>query len=183
MASSSGNSTVSTKSQSSGSEEDLQFLMDQRKRKRKESNRESARRSRMRKQKHMDDLIAEAERLKKENNEILTRVNMATQQIVKVEAENCILSAQMCELNQRLHSLNDIINLINTTTHGVYQNDHCYLTTAADYNFMNNNHMNIMPYLNQLIVASADMFQWWIIVTVSSVSNTLFLFNIFFIIG
>lgn len=159
MATSSGNSSVSTKSQSYGSEEDLQLLMDQRKRKRKQSNRESARRSRMRKQKHMDDLIAEVERLRNENSEILTRMNMTTQHYLKTEAENCVLRAQMCELNQRLQSLNDIINLINTsTTNGVnYQNNDCFLT-ISDNCFMNQ--MN-MSYLNQQpIMASADMFMW-----------------------
>ncbi|WJX15739.1 bZIP transcription factor 44 [Trifolium repens] len=101
MATSSGNSSVLTKSQSYGSEEDLQVLMDQRKRKRKQSNRESARRSRMRKQKHMDDLMVEVERLRNENNEIMTRMNMTSQHCLKIEAENCVLRAQMIELNQR----------------------------------------------------------------------------------
>ncbi|KAJ1408023.1 hypothetical protein SESBI_23877 [Sesbania bispinosa] len=127
MASSSGNSSVSTKFlQSSGSEEDLQ---------------------------HLDDLIAEVDRLRKENSEIFTRVNIIAQKYVEVEKENCILRAQMGELSQSLESLNGIINLINISS-GVYQTD-CYLTTA-DY-FMN--HLN-MPYLNQPIMASADMFQW-----------------------
>ncbi|CAJ2675638.1 unnamed protein product [Trifolium pratense] len=161
MATSSGNSSVSTKSQSYGSEEDLQVLMDQRKRKRKQSNRESARRSRMRKQKHMDDLMVEVERLRNENNEIMTRMNMTTQHYLKIEAENCVLSAQMVELNQRLQSLNDIINIINTPTtitNGVnYQNNDCFLT-ISDNCFMNQ--MN-MSYLNQQpIMASSDMFMW-----------------------
>ncbi|KAK7291212.1 hypothetical protein RIF29_06168 [Crotalaria pallida] len=160
MATSSGNSSMTTKLQSSGSEEDLQLLMDQRKRKRKQSNRESAKRSRMRKQKHLDDLIAQVDMLKKENSEILTRVNITTQHYLKVEAENCILRAQMGELSQRLQSLNDILELINTNN-GVCDeidtNNCCYLTGASDYNFMNP--MN-MIHLNQPIMASADMFQW-----------------------
>lgn len=156
MASASGNSSMSTKFQSSGSEEDLQLLMDQRKRKRKQSNRESAKRSRMRKQKHLDDLIAEADRLRKENSEILTRVNITTQHYLKIEADNCILRAQMGELSQRLQSLNDILDLFNTAT-GVYEMDYSYLTgAAADNNFMNP--MNML-YLNQPIMASANMFQ------------------------
>lgn len=164
MATSSGNSSVSTKSQSYGSEEnlqDLKLLMDQRKRKRKQSNRESARRSRMRKQKHMDDLVVEVERLRNENSEMMTRMNMSTQHYLKIEAENCVLRAQMCELNQRLQSLNDIINMMNTTTtisEVNYQNNDCFLT-VADNCFMNQ--INNMSYLNQLpIMASADMFMW-----------------------
>jgi len=145
MAISSGNSSVSTKSQSYGSEEDLQVLMDQRKRKRKQSNRESARRSRMRKQKHMDDLMVEVERLRNENNEIMTRMNMTTQHYLKIEAENCVLSAQMVELNQRLQSLNDIINIINTTTIPTnevnYQYNDCFLT-ISDNCFMNQMNMS-----------------------------------------
>lgn len=157
MVSSSGNS--STMSQSHGCE-------DGRKMKRKQSNRESARRSRIRKQKHMDDLIVEVEKLRNENNEMMKSVNITTQQFLNIEAENCILRAQMSELSQRLQSLNDIINIINTntnTTSGAYyyQND-CYLTTAASDNFMMMNPMN-MSYLNQPIVgvaSAADMFQW-----------------------
>ncbi|XP_061356311.1 bZIP transcription factor 11-like [Gastrolobium bilobum] len=152
----SGNSFTSTTM--SGSEENLQLLMDQRKRKRKESNRESAKRSRMRKQKHFDDLNTQVDLLRKENSEILTSVNITTQHCIGVEAENCILRTQMAELSQRLQSLNDIINLIKTTTTTTtagFSGMDCYPTSAD--NFMNP--MNML-YLNQPIMASADMFQW-----------------------
>ncbi|XP_027357076.1 bZIP transcription factor 11-like [Abrus precatorius] len=147
MASSSGNSSTSTKIQSSGSEEELQVLIDdERRNKRKQSNRESARRSRMRKQNHLDDLTKQVSQLTKDNREILTSINITTQHYLNVEAENSVLRAQMGELSQRLQSLNDIINIINnTTTTGSYERD-CYLTSAQ--NFMN------MHCLNQPI------FQW-----------------------
>lgn len=109
MASSSGTSSGSSILQNSGSEEDLQQLMDQRKRKRMISNRESARRSRMRKQKHLDDLMAQVSALRKENNQILTSMNVTTQHYLNVEAENSILGAQLSELSHRLDSLNEII--------------------------------------------------------------------------
>ncbi|KAK4276552.1 hypothetical protein QN277_014687 [Acacia crassicarpa] len=116
MDSPSGNSSMSTKLQSSGSEEDLQALMDQRKRKRMQSNRESAKRSRMRKQKQMDDLMGQVSELRKENSEILTSINITTQHFVRVEAENSVLRARMAELSHRLQSLNDILSYINTST-------------------------------------------------------------------
>ena len=156
MASSSGNSsTTSTKVQSSGSEEDLQVLMDQRRNKRKQSNRESARRSRMRKQTHLDDLMSQVCKLTKDNGEILTSIDITTQHYLSVEAENSILRAQLGELSQRLQSLNDIISLINTTTAGAYERD-CYLPSAENFII---NPMN-MFHLNQPISASADIFQW-----------------------
>ncbi|KAL0351828.1 UNVERIFIED_CONTAM: bZIP transcription factor 44 [Sesamum calycinum] len=117
MASSSGNSSSgSPPIQNSGSEEDLRNLMDQRKRKRMQSNRESARRSRLRKQKHLDDLMAQVAQLKKENGQILSSINVTTQHYVNVEAENSVLRAQMMELTQRLQSLNEILNYINSST-------------------------------------------------------------------
>ncbi|XP_055815678.1 bZIP transcription factor 11-like [Solanum dulcamara] len=112
MASSSGTSSGSSFIQNSGSEEDLQQLMDQRKRKRMISNRESARRSRMRKQKHLDDLMAQVSALRNENNQILTSMNVTTQHYLNVEAENSILRAQLSELSHRLESLNEIIAVL-----------------------------------------------------------------------
>uniref|UniRef100_A0A5B6Z8X3 Putative bZIP transcription factor 15 n=1 Tax=Davidia involucrata TaxID=16924 RepID=A0A5B6Z8X3_DAVIN len=154
MASSSGNSSGSTQIQNSGSEEDLQQLMDQRKRKRMQSNRESARRSRMRKQKHVDDLMAQVAQLREENNHILTSMNITTQHYLNVEAENSVLRAQMVELSQRLQSLNDILTYRNTTN-GVFEAEDLY--TSPD-SFMNNP-WNLM-YLNQPIMASADVFHY-----------------------
>jgi len=155
MASSSGNSSGSTPTQNSGSEEDLQLLMDQRKRKRMQSNRESARRSRMRKQKQVDDLMTFVAQIRKDNNQIMTTINLTTQHYINVEAENSILRAQVMELRQRLDSLNEILNYINTSN-GVYETDHT-LQTSADSCMMNP--LNLL-YLNQPIMASADMFRY-----------------------
>lgn len=106
MGSYSGNSSGSTQIQNSGSEEDL---MDQRKRKRMQSNRESARRSRMRKQKHLDELAAKSAQIQKENSQILTSINITTQNYMNIDAENSVIRARIMELSQRLESLNEII--------------------------------------------------------------------------
>jgi len=144
MASSSGNSSGSTQIQNSGSEGDLQVVMDQRKRKRMLSNRESARRSRMRKQKHLNDLMEQVAQLRKENNHILTTISVTTQHFVNVDAENSVLRAQMGELSQRLQSLNDILSYMNTNNGGFVETED-FLATYSD-GFMNNS-WNLM-YLN-----------------------------------
>ncbi|KAL9237466.1 hypothetical protein vseg_012010 [Gypsophila vaccaria] len=108
--------TTSSLNQNSSSEEEMQVaMMDERKRKRMISNRESARRSRMRKQKHLDDLTAQVGNLKKSNTQILNTINITTQHFLKVEAENSILRAQMLELSNRLQSLNDITSVLCST--------------------------------------------------------------------
>lgn len=127
------------------------LLMDQRKRKRMISNRESARRSRMRKQKHLDDLALQVSQLRNENQQIVTSVNLTTQRFLAVESENSVLRAQLNELNNRFESLNEIINFMNVTN-GVFEP----VSVDNDNNNYFNNPLN-MAYLNQPIMASADM--------------------------
>ncbi|KAI3769735.1 hypothetical protein L6452_00848 [Arctium lappa] len=105
MASSSGTTT------SSGGSYLLEEI-DDRKKRRMVSNRESARRSRMRKQKHLDDLMTQLSQLRKENNQIISSISVTTQHYMSVEAENSVLSAQVAELTHRLDSLNEIINFM-----------------------------------------------------------------------
>lgn len=171
MATSSGNSSGSTQIQNnSGSEEDLQVLMvvDERKRKRMQSNRESARRSRMRKQKHLDDLFGQVTQLKTENSNILSSINVTTHQYANVEAENSVLRAQLMELTQRLQSLNEILSYINNSNNNNnfnnfnINNNNNQLQEdfqICSENLMNNNNnpWNLMMYVNQPIMASADM--------------------------
>ncbi|XP_050233823.1 bZIP transcription factor 44-like [Mercurialis annua] len=156
MASSSGTTTTSSNSsllQNSGSEGDLQAVMDQRKRKRMISNRESARRSRMRKQKHLDDLMTQVSQLRKENQQIITSINITSQHFLNVESDNSILRAQVGELSHRLDSLNEIISFLTTASNGDYD----FNEPAADNFFSPLN----MSYLNQPIMASANnIFQY-----------------------
>jgi hypothetical protein len=155
MASSSGTSSGTSVIQNSGSEEDLKGLMDQRKRKRMISNRESARRSRMRKQKHLDDLMAQVTQLRKENHQIISSVNITTQHFLNIEAENSILRAQMGELSHRLHSLNEIITFLNANNGGFGAGDSSTFTEPI---YSSLNPLNF-SYMNQPIMAAADMFQ------------------------
>ncbi|KAK8626796.1 hypothetical protein V6N13_134428 [Hibiscus sabdariffa] len=138
MASGTSSGSLTTNSGSDG----------ERRRKRMISNRESARRSRMKKQKHLDDLQAELTQLRTDNHRILTRVSVAAQHCLNIEAENSVLRAQANELGHRLHSLNEIIGFINGGGGGGF-------SEAVDGFF------NPLNYLNQPIMAAADnMFRW-----------------------
>ncbi|XP_016461802.2 bZIP transcription factor 44-like [Nicotiana tabacum] len=154
MASSSGTSlgSGSYTFQNSGSEEDVRRLMDQRKRKRMISNRESARRSRMRKQKHLDDLMSQLAHHRKENNQILTTMNVTTQHYLNVEAENSILRAQVVELSNRFQSLTQIISFFIANNSGNTQIEY-----MAD-GFLMNDSWNYL-YSNQPII-TADILQY-----------------------
>ncbi|XP_039114722.1 bZIP transcription factor 53-like [Dioscorea cayenensis subsp. rotundata] len=99
-------------SQSSSSEEIRGSVMDQRKRKRMLSNRESARRSRMRKQQHLDELINQVEHLKNENSQIETQADLLNQQFLIVDSENCALRSEVMDLTERLRSMNSVLEFV-----------------------------------------------------------------------
>ncbi|XP_022728182.1 bZIP transcription factor 53-like [Durio zibethinus] len=97
---------------SSGSDSDLRYAnIDERKRKRMLSNRESARRSRMRKQKRLEDLLNEVNTLQKENSQLSEGINTTTQHYTEMESANHVLRAQAMELTERLRSLNSVLHI------------------------------------------------------------------------
>lgn len=105
------NSTISSgghaiQQLNSGSEEDPHQIIDERKQKRMISNRESARRSRLRKQQHLDELRAEAAHLRAENNRILTKFKFVSQNYIQLQEENSVLKSHADELTLRLQYLN-----------------------------------------------------------------------------
>ncbi|WZZ82529.1 hypothetical protein YC2023_103101 [Brassica napus] len=87
-------------------------VTDERKRKRMISNRESARRSRMRKQKQLGDLINEVTVLKNDNAKITEQADVATRKYVEMESRNDVLRAQASELTERLRSLNSVLEMV-----------------------------------------------------------------------
>ncbi|MCL7030249.1 hypothetical protein MKW94_012590 [Papaver nudicaule] len=160
MASSGSGSGGSAGSGSTGCEEQSGLnVIDERKQKRMLSNRESARRSRMRKQKHLDGLTAQVTQLKKENHQILSSLNITTQNYMNVEAENSIYRAKMSELTHRLESLNEIVQYLNVSNHNnnmacTYENSSSGTNDQFHYE---NPWSGSAVYLNQPIMASADV--------------------------
>ncbi|KAK3415400.1 hypothetical protein EUGRSUZ_H01022 [Eucalyptus grandis] len=82
---------------------------DERKRKRMESNRESARRSRMRRQKQLEDLVGEVGQLQQANAQLVASINAAAQKYAEVESANNVLRMQ---LTDRLRSLNSVLEIV-----------------------------------------------------------------------
>lgn len=86
--------------------------IDERKRKRMLSNRESAKRSRMKKQQHLDDLVNKIAQFNVENDQILKQVNLATAKHSRLDAENTVMRTQVMELTRRLRWLNSILKQV-----------------------------------------------------------------------
>lgn len=97
---------------------------DESKLKRMVSNRESAKRSRIRKQKHLNELTTQISQLKSKNNLIRSKMSVTNEMHVTLEAENSVLKAQLAELSQRLESLNQIMDYLNSNNDVMATNDY-----------------------------------------------------------
>lgn len=96
---------LSNNSASASSEEDQLSLINERKKRRMISNRESARRSRMRKQRHLDELWSHVVRLQDENRQLMNRLNEASERHDKAIQENTQLREEASDLRQMIQDL------------------------------------------------------------------------------
>eukprot|EP00243_Klebsormidium_subtile_P004056 TRINITY_DN17832_c0_g1_i1.p1 TRINITY_DN17832_c0_g1~~TRINITY_DN17832_c0_g1_i1.p1 ORF type:complete len:248 (-),score=44.64 TRINITY_DN17832_c0_g1_i1:849-1592(-) len=78
---------------------------DERKQKRMLSNRESARRSRMRKQQHLDELKAQVAQLRAENHHMAQKYSIAARHYAQLNEENRMLRHHAVDLSRTLHRL------------------------------------------------------------------------------
>ncbi|XP_047058840.1 bZIP transcription factor 44-like [Lolium rigidum] len=106
MASPGAVSAVTSSSHGSGA---TRALTEERKRKRKESNRLSAQRSRARKQQQVDELEAQVAALRARNGAMAAAANEAARRYAAIEAENELLRARTLELTARWESLAELI--------------------------------------------------------------------------
>lgn len=168
--SSTGTSSGSGSLQISDETDPHHTTTDIRKRKRMLSNRESARRSRMRKQQHLDDLTAQLTHLRAENNHIRTNMNLVNQLHLNMASENSVLRAQISELTHRLQALTDIISCMSSKETTVHQPsfddqiegfgghyDQTAVINGVDHDFLN---PWSFVHVNQPIMASPDIFMY-----------------------
>lgn len=95
-------SCISTNSTSDEGDEFQLSILNERKQRRMISNRESARRSRVRKQKHLDELWLQVVRLRTENHDLLAKLNNVSGDHNRVVQENARLKKEASDLRQML---------------------------------------------------------------------------------
>jgi len=93
-------------------------VRDVRKHRRMLSNRESARRSRFRKQQHLDELRAQVDHLRAENGQILKKCNITSEHYAHIREENYLLRSHGLELGQKLQRLQHVLN---AQSHNVFE--------------------------------------------------------------
>ncbi|XWS33461.1 hypothetical protein CRYUN_Cryun22dG0085000 [Craigia yunnanensis] len=99
-----------TNSNSGSDEKNQSFsIIEERKRRRMISNRESARRSRMRKQKHLENLRNQVKRLRIENRELTNRLRFVLYHCHRVRTDNDRLRSEYSMLRQKLSDLRQIL--------------------------------------------------------------------------
>lgn len=132
--------------------------VDDKKRKKMLSNRESARRSRMKKQKHVEELTVEISRLQMSNNQIQQSIDAKDKAYNEVEAWNNVMRAQEKELTDRLRYLESIEQTI-VEFSGVFDENFGNMAEMHHDSLLNPWQL---PYSTQPITASsADMFLDW----------------------
>ncbi|GMI69024.1 basic leucine-zipper 42 [Hibiscus trionum] len=98
-------SCISSNSTSDEGDEQQLSLIIERKQRRMISNRESARRSRMRKQRHLDELWAQVVWLRNENHQLLDRLNHVSESHETALQENNQLKEEASELRQMISDM------------------------------------------------------------------------------
>ncbi|XP_022881879.1 basic leucine zipper 43-like [Olea europaea var. sylvestris] len=98
-------SCISNNSTSDEADEPQFYIIDERKQRRMISNRESARRSRMRKQRHLDELCAQVLRLRTEKHNLIDKLNHMSESHDRILQENERLKEETSDLREMVIDL------------------------------------------------------------------------------
>nr|XP_043617628.1 basic leucine zipper 43-like [Erigeron canadensis] len=115
-------------STSDEADEQQMSLINERKQRRMISNRESARRSRMRKQKHLDELWSQVIWLRNENHQLINKLNGFSETHDRVVQENTQLKEEVSELRKMVTDmqLNGTYSSLRDLDDDINCNDHAY---------------------------------------------------------
>ncbi|KAK5811001.1 basic leucine zipper 43-like [Gossypium arboreum] len=98
-------SCINNNSTSDEADEQQFCVINERKQRRMISNRESARRSRMRKQRHLDELWSQVVWLRNENHQLIDKLNHVSESHDKVVEENVQLKEEASQLRRMLSDM------------------------------------------------------------------------------
>ncbi|KAH6808624.1 hypothetical protein C2S51_026407 [Perilla frutescens var. frutescens] len=118
---------------SSSSEDDetrYAMITDEKKRKRMISNRESARRSRMKREQHIKDLNDQTTYFRSRKGELVQRINEIGRRYVAVESENRMLRMHGEELKKRLKLMEEMLVSYRSSSSNINAeevNDDCFV--------------------------------------------------------
>ncbi|KAL1551188.1 hypothetical protein AAHA92_19062 [Salvia divinorum] len=94
--------STSNSTSDEGDDQQQHQVIDERKQRRMISNRESARRSRMRKQRHLDELWSQVLHLRTENHSLIEKLNHVSESHERAVQENAKLKEEASDLRQLL---------------------------------------------------------------------------------
>ncbi|KAL6577729.1 hypothetical protein OROMI_010057 [Orobanche minor] len=99
------NSSYISNNSTSDENDDQISIMEERRQRRMISNRESARRSRMRKQRHLDELRWQVVRLRNENHNLIDKLNNLSESHERVVRENECFKEETSDLREMVRGL------------------------------------------------------------------------------
>ncbi|KAL2335348.1 hypothetical protein Fmac_016561 [Flemingia macrophylla] len=133
-------SCISSNSTSDEADEQQLSLINERKHRRMISNRESARRSRMRKQKHLDELWSQVVWLRNENHQLIDKLNHVSESHDQVVQENAQLKEEASELRQMIRDM----QIHSPCPSFAPLEDDAYLRSADSSNQSNSSNMDLL---------------------------------------
>lgn len=105
----------------------------------------------MRKQQHLDELIAQESKMQEENKKLRQMIDGASELYINFASENNVLRAQVAELTDRLRSLNSVLQIASEVSGLAFDIPDIPDTSLEPWQ---------LPCPVQPIPASADMFQY-----------------------